>query len=89
MYAFQTSSAISNSVSDPEINKLEWVAGCIYIYCTLRGRIKGTARSFFLHTESCARERAVFNFIQNSRCVEGSYRCCMAYLALVDTPIEC
>ena len=31
MYAFQTSSAISNSVSDPEINKLEWVAGCIVL----------------------------------------------------------
>ena len=44
---------------------------------------------FILHTELCARERAVLGFIKNSCCVEGSYRCFMAYLALFGDPVEC
>ena len=42
------------------------------VYCTLRGRIKGV--------QNHAHVSVLF-----SCCVEG---CCMAYLALVDAPIE-
>ena len=42
------------------------------------GHIKGSARFFFLRTDLCTCEHAVFGFIQNSCCVEGSYHCFMA-----------
>ena len=42
-------------------------------------------RCFFL----CTRERALFGFIRNSCCVESSYHCCMAYLALFGISMEC
>ena len=43
------------------------------------GHIKGSAHFFFLHVQIYAHvRRAVFGFIQNSSCVEGSYHCFMA-----------
>ena len=36
---------------------------------TLCGHIKGSARFFFLRTDLCTCEHAVFGFIQNSCCV--------------------
>ena len=45
---------------------------------TLCVHIKGATHFFFLHTDLCTCEHAVFGLIQNSCCVEGSYHCFMA-----------